>query len=48
MFLLALRNLWRNKVRTGITLAAISGGLTMIIMGNNLNHGMYLTMLAFQ
>jgi ABC-type lipoprotein release transport system permease subunit len=41
MFLLALRNLWRNKVRTGITLAAISGGLTMIIMGNNLNHGMY-------
>ncbi len=45
MFLLAIRNLWRNKIRTGITLAAISGGLTLIMMGNNLNHGMYQDMI---
>lgn len=42
---LALRNLWRNKLRTAITLLAIGGGLTMIIMGNNLNHGMYQKMI---
>jgi len=41
MLQLALRNLWRNKLRTIITLLAISGGLSMIVMGNNLNHGMY-------
>jgi ABC-type lipoprotein release transport system permease subunit len=45
MLTLALRNLWRNKLRTAITLLAISGGLTMIIMGNNLNHGMYQKMI---
>ena len=45
MLVLALRNLWRNKLRTAITLLAISGGLTMIIMGNNLNHGMYQKMI---
>ncbi len=41
MLALALRNLWRNKIRTAITLAAISGGLAMMLMSNNLNHGMY-------
>ncbi len=45
MLVLALRNLWRNKLRTGITLAAISGGLTLIMVGNNLNHGMYQDMI---
>ena len=45
MFRLALRNLLRNKRRTAITTLAIAGGLMMIMIGNNLNHGMYLTML---
>jgi len=42
MFRLAFRNLWRNKRRTAITTTAIAGGLLLIIMGNNLNHGTYL------
>jgi len=42
MLRLALRNLWRNKRRTLITASSIAGGLVLIIMGNNLNHGTYL------
>ena len=42
MLRLAFRNLWRNKRRTAITTTAIAGGLLLIIMGNNLNHGTYL------
>lgn len=42
---LALRNLWRNKIRTAITLVAISGGLAMLMFGNNLNHGTYIEMI---
>ena len=45
MFRLALRNLLRNKRRTAITTLAISGGLMMTMTGNNLNHGVYLSML---
>ncbi len=41
MLSLAFRNLWRHKIRTSITLAAIGGGLTLIIFSMNLNHGMY-------
>ncbi len=41
MIQLALRNLWRNKIRTAITLAAVAGGLGLIIMSMNLNHVMY-------
>jgi ABC-type lipoprotein release transport system permease subunit len=45
MFRLALRNLLRNKRRTIITGMAISGGLMLLMTGNNLNHGTYLTLL---
>ncbi len=45
MLSLALRNLWRNKLRTSITLLAIGGGLMLIMMGNNLNYGMYQDMI---
>jgi ABC-type lipoprotein release transport system permease subunit len=45
MFKLAVRNLLRNKRRTIITCMAISGGLMLLMTGNNLNHGSYLTLL---
>jgi ABC-type lipoprotein release transport system permease subunit len=45
MFKLALRNLLRNKRRTIITCMAISGGLMLLVTGNNMNHGSYLALL---
>jgi len=45
MFKLALRNLLRNRRRTIITGMAISGGLMLLMTGNNMNHGSYLALL---
>ncbi len=41
LFLLALRNLFRNTRRTLLTLAAIGFGLSMMIFVVNLQHGSY-------
>ena len=38
---LAARNVWRNRRRSLITMAAISLGLAMMIWGRNLNAGSY-------
>jgi len=45
MLKLAIRNLLRNKRRTVITCMAISGGLMLLMTGNNMNHGTYLALL---
>lgn len=41
---LAFRNLRRNKKRTLITVLAITGGLSITVWANNLNHGMWTKM----
>ena len=41
---LAFRNLRRNKKRTAITVLAITGGLSLTVWANNLNHGMWTKM----
>lgn len=43
---MAARNIWRNTVRTGITVAAIAMGLAMIVLSYSANHGNYEAMLA--
>ena len=45
MLRLALRNLLRNWILSGICCGAVALVLTFVIMGNNLNHGSYLAML---
>ncbi|MBJ95905.1 MAG: hypothetical protein CMP23_15695 [Rickettsiales bacterium] len=45
MLRLACRNLLRNRTLSAICCASVAGTLTLVIMGNNLNHGTYLTML---
>ncbi len=45
MLRLAFRNLLRNRILSGICCASVAGVLTLVIMGNNLNHGTYLAML---
>jgi putative ABC transport system permease protein len=45
LFLLALRNLFRNTRRTLLTLAAIGFGLSMMIFVVNLQHGSYQSMI---
>ena len=45
MLRLAFRNLLRNRILSGICCASVAGVLTLVIMGNNLNHGTYLSML---
>ena len=44
-FKIAWRNLWRNRRRTGIQLAAISGSMFLAVFFNNLSEGMYVTMI---
>jgi ABC-type lipoprotein release transport system permease subunit len=45
MLRLALRNLLRNWILSGICCGAVALVLTFVIMGNNMNHGSYLAML---
>jgi len=45
MLRLAFRNLLRNRILSGICCASVAGVLTLVIMGNSLNHGTYLTLL---
>jgi len=42
---LAARNVFRNVRRTAITVAAVSLGLALMVMSNNLSYGMYQTMI---
>lgn len=46
MFTLAWRNLWRNRRRTLITLAAIALSVTLVQAFHNLSHGVYQRMIA--
>ncbi len=45
MLKLAARNVWRNKRRSLITMAAIALGLALMIWGRNLNEGSYRAMI---
>ena len=45
MLRLAIRNIWRNKVRTMITGSAVAGGLALLMVGHNINHGNYMALL---
>ncbi len=45
MYKLAARNIWRNKRRSLITMAAIALGIAMMIWGRNLNAGSYKAMI---
>ena len=45
LFVLASRNLWRNRIRTLVTVSAITFGLMMIVFTITLQTGSYDTMI---
>lgn len=44
-FKIAWRNLWRNRRRTGIQLAAIIGSMFLAVFFNNFSNGLYVNMI---